>query len=168
MSSCATDILKNSPNVNLMELKRLKSDNYITLLMYVVVTGMLLLALSYIVKHLITTCKEYKKNRGTREDVASSAATGKSPLDPAKSNSNPKDATADNEVYLSPGDKGDVAEIEQHMDDKKKQFFKVVDEKFSDYNTLKTKSIANMYGGRTNDDVIDQSIEYQGHDNYTY
>lgn len=168
MSSCITGGV-NSIDMNIERLNRLRSDCYVIAFIWLVLTGLFILGIVYLSKHVAKIIADYKKNRGMREDKTGTPST----VDPNPDSQNPRDKTADDEVYDESATTNKLSSIApkqpyEYMAKPQLDFYKVMDEQYKEYNTLKTQYIANTYSGRENDDFIDRKVTYPDYDNYTY
>jgi hypothetical protein len=158
---------------NLERLYRLRNDCYVVIVIFVVLTALIVIAIVYLIKHLMAVVKNYEKNKGLRENVGDSAATGQSSIDPNIDTQNPRDASADDEVYDENADNTKMSSIPQlqpdeYMEQSKQNFYKDMDKIYNDYNLQKSTYIANTYDGRENDDIVDKKVLYPDYDDYDY
>lgn len=170
--SCLSTGIK-SMSINLERLNRLRSDCYIVIIIFVVLTGLIILGLVYLIKHMLKVVKDYNKNKGIRYGVSDSAAQGSSSLDPNPDTQNPRDKTADDEVYDESTTNTKMSSIAtkqpyEYMDESKLKFYKNMENTYGGYNLQKTQYISNTYDGRENDDIIDKKVLYPDYDDYTY
>ena len=171
-ASCLSTGIKSMSN-NMERINRLRTDSYVVLIIFVVLTVLIILGLVYLIKHMLKVVGDYNKNRAMKQDVSNSAAQGSSSLDPNIDTQNPRDKTADDEVYdeSSPNKKMSSIATKQpyeYMDESKLTFYKKMEDLYGDYNLQKTQYIANTYDGRKNDDNVDKSVLYPDYDNYDY
>ncbi len=86
-----------------------------------------------------------------------------------------KDTTADNEIYLEPGDKDDIeVDLAPAIDPKKfmprgkREFISQLKLDNLDYNKKKTEILVNDLNYTENDDLVDDKILFPDYDNYEY
>lgn len=172
MTACLAGGIKSISN-NMERLNRLRNDCYVVIIIFIVLTALIVLGLVYLIKHLLKVVNNYEKNKGLREDTSNSAATGTSSIDPNIDAQNPRDKTADDEVYdeSAVDTKTSSVPVKQpyeYMETSKLDFYKTMENAYTDYNLQKSKYIANTYDGRENDDVVDKKVLYPDYDDYDY
>lgn len=164
---CMIDSLKKTDMSllkNTMILKKLISNNYVVLFLFVIVIGVASLVLYYFGNNMYKTLRDYRKNNKKFE-------LGPSPSD------NQYDVTADNEVYQNIADTTEKkygiyrvdpnSNSEDYIRQNKRDFLDDIKNRYDEYNTLKSDYILTTYN-KTNDDIIDQNTLYEKHDNYSY
>jgi hypothetical protein len=149
------------------EIKRLIGDNYMMICIYSVLMALFLYALYYVVCDALKIIRDYMKY--SKLEVITSSS------DPTKNSDNQRDVSADTEYYPSVYDEDapktqgfDTRKPKDYREQKEKDFYTTVDTKYGGYNQDKSKYIAQVYQGQTNDDVIDDTMAYPEYDNYNY
>lgn len=133
-------------------------DNYTLIAISLTITIILLISLIYFINSLIKTIKNYRKTKIDFSKAESSSLKN-----------NPFDPNNDDEKYYSTSkDSPNYIDPTEFLDKDKKEFISKIDNVFKEYNTEKNKYISNNFEGRDNDDIIDQRVLYDDHDNYSY
>jgi hypothetical protein len=127
--------------ITLNYITRMLSDNYTLLIICGIIIGLLIFILTYFVKLVQTTIKEYHKNSGKGE----------------------LSGNTENEIYSSEND--DLVDPTQYQAPEKRAFLKSLNDNYKEYNIEKTQYIKATYG-KDNDDYIDGKISYRTYDDY--
>ena len=145
-------------------ISKLISDNYMVLIIYIVVILFCIAVLYYFGNSIYKTIRNYYKYSKTIE------------VSPSQTD-NQYDVGADDEVYQKLEEsidkkrgfyKFDVRnDSEEHIRQTKREFIEDIKKRYEEYNKLKSDYILTTYN-KQNDDIIDQNILYDKHDDYSY
>lgn len=158
VATCDPSGCAGIPN-GVMLLKKLDSmisDNYTLIFIWIVVTVILGLALSYFASSLSKTLKDYYKGKQKSEVNPPNSDNIRAKED---DDYNYYDPVSEDPVKVDPNDS---------LEPNKKEYIKNMSATYNEYNNLKTEYLNKTYSGRKNDDLIDSKVQYKTYDDYKY
>lgn len=134
------------------KLENMIGDNYTLLFILAVVLTILALALTYFLRSLITTIQNYYRGKKQQEVPAGD---------------NPRSKMDDNYTYY-PDPKEDPDSSNIKIPENKGKFVDELEARYKEVTKEQGEYIKANYSGRTNDDPLDRTTLFEGHDKYRY